>query len=297
MGGPAEIQLFGEDESSLSGIAQRAINETKRIEKKYSRYLEDSIVSQINRSTPGQRVSVDSETAALLNYAFAAFQQSDGLFDISSGPLRKVWDFSSGTIPSQADIDEILPQIGSNSIEWDDPDLCFTREGMQIDLGGIGKEYGVDRAAMVLEESGVQAGLVNLAGDLRIIGERPDQRPWNIGITDPRNPESTVASIALTSGAIATSGDYQRYFEKDGKRYCHLLNPKTGWPVQGFRAVTVLAPSCLIAGTTASIAMLLGEKRGESFLNTCGLPSMRIDSEGKTRKRGLPSEKPKEAPL
>jgi thiamine biosynthesis lipoprotein len=151
---------------------------------------------------------------------------------------------------------------------------------MELDLGGIGKEYAVDRAATMLAEAGIGAALVNLGGDLRAIGRRADGNPWRLGIAHPRNTGAVLASIPLHEGALATSGDYERFFELDGRRYCHILDPRTGWPVHAWQSISVVAPACLAAGTITTIAMLLGEQT-LPFLRSQGLPFLAVDSLGR----------------
>ena len=217
-------------------------------------------------------------TAELFNYAFAAYQLSTGRFDVSSGVLRQVWDFSSGRLPSQAAIADILPRIGLSKVGWVAPQLDFLQAGMELDFGGIGKEYAVDRAAEVCRAAGIQSGLLDFGGDIRVLGPHPDGSPWHIGIRHPRNPDLSLGNLQLMSGAVATSGDYERYLEVAGKRYCHILNPLTGWPVHGLYSVTVTADQCLLAGTLATIAMLK-EEGGKQWLAELGAQHCWVDGE------------------
>ena len=223
-------------------------------------------------------MTVDAETAALLNYADAAYAQSEGLFDISSGVLRRAWDFKAQRVPEQRELDALLPLVGWKKLEWHAPLIRLPLAGMQIDFGGFGKEYAADRAAGVLAAMGIAHGLVDLGGDVRVLGPHPDGAPWLIGIRHPRAPESAIATVPLTHGAIASSGDYERYFEKDGRRYSHVLDPRTGWPVQGLASVSVLAQQCLIAGTGTTIAMLRGVTAGVEWLQQLGLPYLCVDA-------------------
>jgi thiamine biosynthesis lipoprotein len=142
---------------------------------------------------------------------------------------------------------------------------------MELDFGGFGKEYAVDRAAAVLRAAGIESGLVNLAGDVAILGPQPGGEPWRVGIRHPRRDAALVAKLPVHSGALATSGDYERYIEVDGVRHCHLLDPRTGRSARGFRSVTVHATTCLVAGSASTIAMLLGGKRGLEWLRDLGL--------------------------
>jgi FAD:protein FMN transferase len=275
-----EIQLFAKDLESAERAAQLAIDEVKRIEAKYSRYQPDSIVSQINAAAGGAAVTVDDETAALIQFAASCFKQSDGLFDITSGVLRRAWDFRTEVIPKQAVIAKVLDRIGWGRVEWSPQRIRLPIQGMELDFGGFGKEYAADRAANACLEAGIQHGFVNLAGDIRIIGPQPDGSPWRIGIRHPRRDDATIATVTLSSGALATSGDYERFFEIDGKRYCHILNPKTGWPVRHWQSVSILAPACVAAGSYCTIAMLL-EGRARKSLERDGVQYLAIDAKGR----------------
>jgi thiamine biosynthesis lipoprotein len=281
LGGPCALHLYAEGEAALDRAAAAGEAELLRIEHKYSRYREDSIVSQINaRAGSGESTAVDEETAALLAYAATLHEQSGGRFDITSGILRRAWDFKARRVPAQSEIDALLPLIGWNLVEWRKPDIALTRSGMELDFGGFGKEYAADRVAATLSGMGIRHGLVDLGGDLRVIGPHPDGAPWQIGIQHPR-AEGAIAVLSLGTGAIASSGDYERGFERDGVRYGHILNAATGWPAQGLAAVSVLAQQCLIAGSAATCAMLLGAVDGPEWLSALGLPYLCIDAQMK----------------
>jgi len=212
----------------------------------------------------------------LLTYAFAAYERSGGLFDITSGLLRKAWDFKSGRLPAQEAIDRLLPHVGLEKVRWDPPTLLFTKPGMEIDFGGIAKEYAADRVADVCNSVGVAHGLVDLGGDIRVIGPHPDGQPWQIGIQHPRVPAAVVASASLLRGGLATSGDYERCIEINGRRYGHILHPRTGWPVLGLSSVSVVADQCLLAGTLSTIATLTGNQ-GSAWCASLGLQAVVMD--------------------
>ncbi len=284
MGGPCSLQLYANDDASAQRALQAAQAEVLRIEAKYSRYRDDSVISRINASAgSGRRVEVDAETAALLDYAAAAHAQSDGLFDITSGVLRRAWDFKAARLPQQAQLDALLPLVGWSQLQWQRPRLQLPRAGMELDFGGFGKEYAADRAAAMLLAAGIRHGLVELGGDIRVVGPHPDGAPWRIGVRHPRQPEQPIATLELHHGAIASSGDYERFFEYAGTRYCHILDPRSGWPVQGFAGVSVLAEQCLIAGTATTIAMLRGERDGLEWLDELGLPHLCVGADLRLR--------------
>ena len=215
----------------------------------------------------------------MIDYAFACFAKSEGLFDITSGLLRAVWNFSKPQLPDQADIEALLPRIGLDKVTWMQGCLSFARSGMELDFGGIGKEYAADRAAEVCLGLGMRHGFVDLGGDIRVIGPQIGGAPWRIGIRHPRDPEIVMTEVALTAGALATSGDYERFIDVDGRRYCHILDPKTGRPVHGLSSVTVMADRCLIAGTMSTVAMLKG-RDGSAWLQKLGLRYVAVDDRG-----------------
>ncbi|VAW94129.1 FAD:protein FMN transferase [hydrothermal vent metagenome] len=267
MGGPAELQLYldatTQDKNQLVQLAE---NEAYRLEKKYSRYRDDSVTSRINHSAgQPEAMEVDDETAALLNYAQIAWQQSNGLFDITSGTLRRAWDFKSNHLPDKNQIAELLNNIGWQKLLWQAP-LLQLPFGMEIDFGGVVKEYAADAIATLLRNQDVQHGLVELAGDISIIGAHPNGKAWKIGVRDPQNPETAIATIDAFEGAVASSGNYERFMIVDGQRYGHILNPKTGWPENSVASVSVHASTCLVAGTATTTAMLLGATQGRKWL-------------------------------
>jgi thiamine biosynthesis lipoprotein len=281
MASPCELHVYSDDADKAERALAAAKAEVLRIEAKYSRYRDDSVVAAINASAGDSRgIEVDAETAALLDYAAAAHTQSGGMFDISSGVLRRAWDFRSGRLPEAEDVARLLSLVGWQRVSWSSPLLCLPVAGMQLDFGGFGKEYAVDRAVAVLAAHEIAHGMVDLGGDVRAVGPHPDGRPWRVGIAHPQRPAEAIACIDLHHGAVATSGDYERAFIHDGKRYSHLLDPRSGWPVSGGPAsVSVLAQQCLIAGTASSVAMLHAVD-APAWLDALGLPWLSVTHQG-----------------
>ncbi len=280
MGSPCELQIYAADAAHGRAIAEYAIADVARLERRYSRYLPDSFLSEINRvAARGGRIEVDSETASLLRYAATCHEQSGGLFDISSGLLRKAWDFKSGRVPSRDAVEALLERIGWHLIDWKPPMLGFAKAGMELDFGGIVKEYAADRVASACRRAGASRGMINLGGDIRVIGPHPDERPWSIGIQHPREKQSALTAIALREGAVASSGDYERCLTLNGVRYGHILNPRTGWPVRHLAAVSVVGDLCVVAGSASTIAMLK-EEDGPAWLRELGLPHLWVDVAG-----------------
>lgn len=273
MGSPCELRLYANDKKTASQIANDAIAEVNRLEIKYSRYRNDSVTTKINNSAGNKNgIKIDTETALLLNYAQVGYEQSAGLFDITSGILRKAWDFRSNKIPEQQEIEALLPLIGWNKLIWNPSILCLPLQGMELDFGGYVKEYAADVAANFCILAGIQGGLVNLGGDICIIGPHPDGSPWKVGIRHPRNPSTPMSFVMLSKGGLASSGDYERFMMVDGIRYAHILNPHTGMPVNTLASTSVCAEQCVVAGTSSTIAMLKGEQQGAAWLEELGLP-------------------------
>ncbi|MCU7905090.1 MAG: FAD:protein FMN transferase [Candidatus Thiodiazotropha sp. (ex Epidulcina cf. delphinae)] len=267
MAGPCEIFMEVDEEVSANDLLRIAEDEAWRIEKKFSRYREGNIVYRLNNSD-GAPVKVDEETAHLLDFAQQCWALSDGLFDITSGVLRRAWKFDGGDhIPDNAAIDALLPYVGWQYVDWSRPFFTLP-QGMEVDFGGIGKEYAVDRVLLLLQEATEAGLLVNFGGDIHANGRRKGARPWSIGIENPNQPDSASSLLKIRQGALATSGDTRRFLQREGKRYGHVLNPKTGRPIENApRSVTVAADTCTEAGVLATFALLHGGD-AEAFLKS-----------------------------
>lgn len=289
MGCVGTVCLRGPESDQLMHAAAQAQAEVQRIEAKYSRYRADSVTSRLHATAGSGWVCTDAETDSLLNYADALWSQSEGLFDITAGVLRKVWDFGSGQLPKPHALKQCLAQIGWPRV-LRRPGGVNVPSGMEMDFGGIGKEYAADRAAAVAASLGVTQGWVNLGGDIAVIcpvstGLDAAGTPahiWQIGIAHPRPmcPGQLIASVALARGGLATSGDNERYFELDGQRYCHILNPRTGWPVAHWQSVSVVAASATAAGSLSTIAMLK-EAHAVDWLCAQQVQFLAVDFEGR----------------
>lgn len=284
MASRCEVRLAAPSQAHAAQLAQHAIDEVRRIEQKYSRYRADSVVGRINADAGAAWTECDAETDSLLDYAAAMHNSSGGLFDITSGVLRRAWDFRRPVLPEPRVLDQLLELVGWQRVQRGSKRVRLPQVGMEIDFGGFGKEYAADRAAAILAEHGARHGYVNLGGDMRFIGPRPDGKPWQIGIQDPRDADGLAAGIPVSRGSLATSGDYERFIEVDGRRYCHVLDPRTGMPVSHWRSVSVLAPVAIAAGSCATIAMLM-QAEGLAFLEQSGMPFLAIDQQGTLHRR------------
>ena len=270
MASPCEILLEVEQEPEARLLCEAAETEARRIETKFSRYRDANIVHALNNSA-GRPVTVDDETADLLDFAHRCHEISDGRFDVTSGVLRQIWKFDgSEKVPSRKQAKALLPLVGWSKITWRRPEVIVP-DGMEIDLGGLGKEYAVDKVATLLADRTTAPMLVNFGGDLRALGRRADGRSWQVGVELPGISDTAGLKLELGVGALATSGDARRFLLRNGIRYPHILNPLTGWPVmRAPRSVTVLGDTCTEAGLLATLAMLHGD-RAEVFLAEQGV--------------------------
>lgn len=271
MASPCEVIIQSTDKQLATKLGDIIATEVWRIEDKYSRYNQRSVCSAINNNA-GHSVTIDEETYLLLNFAEQCYQLSDGLFDISSGVLRKVWSFqgiqvNNVNFPSIDKVKQILSNVGWRKITFDAKQITLAK-GMEIDFGGIGKEYAVDRSIILAKQLTNSPILVNLGGDLAVTCSRLNNEPWQVAIEHPDEDNNlTDMIVSLKTGALATSGDARRFLLNEGKRYSHILNAKTGWPIkEAPRSITVVAPQCIQAGILATLALLQGT-HAEEFLD------------------------------
>lgn len=268
MGGGAVVRFVDErGRPEAERIARAVEDEARRIEVKFSRYRETSVVSEINRNAGRTPVAVDEETDTLVGEALDLARLTGGRFDPTVGVLRYVWDFRAGRVPSGDEVAALLPFVDSAAVSRRDGTVFLRKAGMELDLGGVGKEYAVDRAADLLRVRGVRSAIVDFAGDVATVGRRGDGRRWSVGVADPRGRGGCLFPIRIPGDAgIATSGDYERFFMKDGVRYHHLLDATTGFPSRGIASATVVGKTAFSAGRLATAAFLLGAEEGLSLL-------------------------------
>jgi thiamine biosynthesis lipoprotein len=271
MGSPCELLSEAGSASEAQRLTELAAAEAWRIEDKFSRYLPGNIVDRINTAN-GAATGVDDETARLLNFAVMLYGASNGKFDITSGALRRVWTFDgSAEIPSKQAIEALLRYVGWSRVTWSDQVLSMPA-GMEIDLGGIGKDFAVDQTVLRLVEYSAVPCLVNFGGDLAVTSAPRSQPCWHVGLESLQGPSNPAQELLkLESGALATSGDTRRFLRRNGIRYGHIIDPTSGWPIVGAPAsVTVAADTCVQAGTLCTLAMLKGAA-AESFLDQEGV--------------------------
>jgi thiamine biosynthesis lipoprotein len=284
MGTIIEIILTGDDEEGANKAALQAFQEIKRIQTLMSSWMDSSDVTRINRSAGKEWVKVSPETMEVIKKAKEISELSEGGFDITVAPLVDLWRKAreKKTPPSMEDVKGKLDLVNFEKLRIDPKGKIFLeKEGMAIDLGGIAKGYAVDRAFNILRSLGYKNLIVNAGGDLRVGGTRNNQ-PWSIGIQNPREPESILTKIPLSDVAVATSGDYQKFFIYQGKRYHHICNPKTGFPADGCQSVTIITKDCMAADGLATAIFVLGPEKGYALCQKLdGVHCLIVDKEGK----------------
>lgn len=236
-----------------------------RFEMTYSTFLPDSVLSRINREAADGWVPIDAETAQLLAVCDWYFWKSQGTLDPTVRPLMALWDYHvpHAALPSAAALEAARELVGWKRVERRPDAIRFPCRGMQIDLGGIGKEYAVDRVVALAEQHGILSILVDLGHDIRAVGHPPEGGAWRVGLEDPLAPGQCWGGVGLANEALCGSGNYLRYFVLEGQTYSHIIDPRSGRPVSnGCRAVWVLAPSALEAGALSTAALILGVEEG-----------------------------------
>jgi len=261
----------GLPEVLVRAAVRDAFAEIERVDSLMSTYRDDSELSEVNRMAGVSPVKVSEDTADTVRLALRIAGMTDGAFDPTVGPLVKLWKVTSkdADVPHQADIDAARRLVDYRSVEVTDgpdgPEVFVKKKGMSLDLGGVAKGYAADLAAEKMMERGVKAGIVAVAGDLRLFGRRPDGSAWRIGIQHPRDESALLTKLDITDAATSTSGDYERYFVKDGVRYNHIINPRTGYPARGLISVSVEAKTSSMADPLATALFVMGPEGAKRF--------------------------------
>jgi len=279
------ITAVTQSEDQARTAISEAYGELERLGRLLNFYADDSELTAINRNAGIKPVRVSPDTLEIIQAAIYAGEQTEGGFDVTVGPIVKLWDFNEETLPDAASIAEQLPFVGYRNIVVDAAaSTVFLRKaGVQMDLGGIIKGFAADKAIAVLKKNGIEGGIVAVAGDIRVFGRQPDGRPWRVGVQNPRQKSEDdvlLASLNLEDKGISTSGDYQRYFIRDGVRYHHLLNPKTGFPENLCQSVTIIAPAATLTDPFATGIFVMGPKKGLAVLDRLGIGGIIVDQNG-----------------
>jgi len=294
MGGKFEVSIVAPDSTEANRHIDDIIAEISRIEYLISDWKPETQISEVNRNAGVKPVKVDTEVFDLTRRAIRLSEITDGAFDISFAAMEKIWKFdgSMTEVPSPDAVRRSVEKVGYMNIELDsiDQTIFLKRPGMKIGFGALGEGYAVDRCRKMMQERGVKAGLINATGDMTAWGKRPVGRksePWNVGIAHPFKRGKVARKFSL-DGSVATSGNYEKFVEIEGKRYSHIINPKTGYPATGLTSVTVKGPSAEVANGLSTSIMVLGVKEGLKLLERfpeygCYM----ITDEGKSRKRNF----------
>lgn len=268
MGTLVEITIYEKNGVDTDHAADLAFSEIERLEKIFSSYMQASDVSKISADAGGEPIPVAPEVIEALKIAVKVSDLSEGAFDPTVGSLSKVWGYSGekGVVPSETEIAKVLDLVDHKKIEIDERTgrARLTGKGMVLNLGGVAKGYIVKKALDALKKEGIEKAIIHAGGDMAVFGG-DEKNPFSIGIQDPRK-KKLLGEARLTEGAVSTSGDYERFFMKDGKRYHHILDPKTGWPAEGTQGVTIIAKDHTLADGLSTAVFVLGPEKGMALI-------------------------------
>ncbi|MGE3802059.1 MAG: FAD:protein FMN transferase, partial [Candidatus Kapaibacterium sp.] len=265
MGSAFEFTIVASDSLRATKLLQQSIEEIRRIEYLLSEWIDTSQTSQLNNLAGKGSLSVAPELYDLLKRSLAISRLTQGAFDVSFAGAGKLWKFdgTQRALPDSATVLQAVENVGFEKIQLLDSTRVFLkREGMRIGFGSIGKGYAAERVAKMLKAEGVRAGVINASGDLRAWGTRPDGSAWRVGIANPKDRSEMILWLPIKDGAVATSGNYEKFFELNGVRYAHIIDPRTGWPAQGVKSVTIISPSAELSDALATGVFVLGVEVG-----------------------------------
>jgi len=287
MGTLVEVTVSGPKDRAKAD-SEAIFNEMKRVEDLAS-FHKPSALAKVNASSGGPPVKTDPELLKLIREALNIARETGGAYDPTVGAVTRLWNFSGGEprLPSQVEIDQALAKVGWERVKIDESagTVELPAAGMALDLGGIAKGYSLDRAREVIKSLDIKAALVNAGGDIVAVGEKAPGKPWRVGVQDPRNPTGMIAVANLKDKVIVTSGDYERCFVQNGKRYHHILDPKSGYPATGMQSVTIVGNSGVECEPRGTSAFVLGAEKGLKYVGSIpGLEALLIDAQGQTHK-------------
>lgn len=292
LGTDCEVRFAAPDARAGAAFAAEARAWVDRFENRYTRFRTDSIVSRINSAAGGEWVSVDAEMEQMLDLCATLHRLTDGVLDPTTGPLLRLWDYRRPPTPwpSEQQINAVRELVGWQKVERRAGQVRLQRAGMSLDFGGWGKEWAVDAVAQIAASHGVRDVLIDFGHDIRGLGKPPGRPAWHVGLENPAAPGSYEGSVALLPGkGIASSGDYLRCFIHEGRRYGHIVDPRSGRPVDnGVRQVTVIADSCFQAGILSTTAFVLGPSAGLEFIQRFpGAEALIVTTTGRVPTRGF----------
>lgn len=279
MGTMLQITVWAGDSARAVNALTAGRAAVQRVDSLMSNYRPESELSAVNRRAGTDSVTVLSrETAEVLEAALRFARASGGALDVTVGPVVDVWGFyrERGALPSTVALDSARALVGYARVEYDSiaRTVRLPLHGMRLDFGAIAKGYAVDRAAAEIRATGVERAMIDLGGNLRMFGPAPDDDGWRVGLRDPRSPEESIAVVRIDRGAVATSGDYERFFMHHGVRYSHIIDPVTGWPARGVAGVSVIAPDGLRSDALSTALFVLGPDRGCALARQAGVEAL-----------------------
>lgn len=289
LGTYVSVTAYGEQ--AETGI-EAALAEFRDVEARMTRFAGESEISAVNASAGEAPVEVSPGTLEVLRTALAYGEKSGGAFDITVTPLLSAWGFGDEKagerfrVPAQAEIDAARALVDYRRVEiTPDGKVYLPEKGMALDLGGVAKGFAIERAASALREAGVESALINAGGSVKAIGTRPDGKPWRIGIQHPRQADGILGVVPIADGEVViTSGDYQRYFEVDGRRYNHIIDPATGYPATKLMGVSIVGQDALVADCLSTAVFVMGYDEGERLLaEVGGFEMVAMTAEGELR--------------
>lgn len=292
LGTTCEVQYAAPGgDAQAENFERAAVGWVNAFEAKYSRFLPGSLLSRINAAAGLAWVEIDPEMETLLQLCDTLYFMTQGVLDPTALPLIQLWNYKAENprIPSPAEIAAARARVGWKKVQRAPGKLYLPEPGMALDFGGFGKEYAVDFVAQLALDHGLPCALVDFGHDLRAIGAPPGRPAWHIGLEDPQKPGTSSGSVALSGKGIASSGDYIRSFSIGGKRYGHIIDPRTGWPIaNGCIQATVIASSCLQAGVLSTTAFVLGVPKGIEFIQSCpGAEGLLLTNDARGQTRGF----------
>lgn len=286
MGSRFDITVVAKDEVQANDYIDLALSEISRIEKEISSWDPESETSKIIANAGIQPLKVNRELYDLITRAVKISELTEGAFDITYASMDRIWKFdgSMNHLPTDDEIAQSIRKVGYKNIVLDPEHqtVFLKNKGMRIGFGAIGKGYAADKAKQLLISEGVNGGIINASGDLTTWGTQPDGSPWMVGITNPLNKNKVFSWFPLDNNAVVTSGNYEKFVEFNGKKYTHIIDPRTGWPVSGLTSVTIFAPKAELADALATSVFVMGRETGIDFINQLpGMECVIVDDNGK----------------
>lgn len=280
------VKVYGENKNKVEEAVNKAFSEMKRIENLINNYDPQSEISRVNQKAGREAVKVSPETFKIVKLSKLYGKKTGGVFNITVEPLVSLWSFGGRKhIPNQQELNKILPLINLNWVQLDKKNqtVKLAKKGMGLDLGGVGKGYAADRAITILKRYGIRNALVTTGSTTRVLGKKPDGKPWQVGIQHPRKEGEIIGILSLENQSVSTSGDYQQYFIKNGQRYHHILSPFSGMPATEVISVTVVTDkSCAEADILSTAIFVMGYPEGMQFIErTKNLEGVIVDAQGK----------------